>query len=158
MQSIEISHFIKEDVMEKRSIVPELLSIKVTEECHQVSAVPLNRNVRMEMRELSNMSAKEFSFKTLQKHNKVTIQSDNDDEDDQSVNDDESVKGEVHFENHFYKIGLYSFVFTYKTFLRKQFVILAFSYFAIPCKNQSFCLKKTTPLKETHLIFITSIC
>ena len=56
----------------------------------------------MEMRELSNMSAKKFSFKTLQKHNKVTIQSDNDDEDDESVNDDESVKGEVQFENNFF--------------------------------------------------------
>ena len=31
------------------------------------------------MRELSDMPAKEFSFKTLQKYNKVTIQSDNDD-------------------------------------------------------------------------------
>ena len=119
--------------MEKRNIVPELLSIKATGKCHQVSAVLLNRNVRMEMRELSNMPAKEFSFKILQKYNKVTIQSDNDDEDDESVNDDESVKGEVQFENNFSKIGLYSFVFTYKTFLRKQFVILAFSYFAIPC-------------------------
>ena len=133
IQSIEIFHFTKEDVMEKRSIVPELLSIKGTGKYHQVSAVLLNRNVRMEMRELSNMPAKEFSFKTLQKYKKVTIQSDNDDEDDESVNDDESVKGEVQFENNFSKIGLYSFVFTYKTFLRKQFVILAFSYFAIPC-------------------------
>ena len=44
----------------------------------------------MEMRELSNMPAKEFSFKTLPKYNKVTIQSDNDDEDNESVNDDES--------------------------------------------------------------------
>ena len=29
------------------------------------------------------------------------------------------LKGEVRFENHFSKIGLFSFVFTYKTFLRK---------------------------------------
>ena len=42
------------------------------------------------MRELSNMPAKEFSFKTLPKYNKVTIQSDSDDEDNESVNDDES--------------------------------------------------------------------
>ena len=31
----------------------------------------------------------------------------------------------------FLKLVLFSFVFTYKTFLRKQFFILAFSYFAI---------------------------
>ena len=37
------------------------------------------------------MPAKEFSFKTLQKYNKVTSQSDNDDEDDESVNDDECI-------------------------------------------------------------------
>ena len=43
----------------------------------------------MEMHELSNMPAKEFSFKTMQKYNKITIQSDNDDEDDESVNDDD---------------------------------------------------------------------
>ena len=36
------------------------------------------------------MPAKEL-FKTLQKYNKVTIQSDNDDEDDESVNDDECI-------------------------------------------------------------------
>ena len=42
-------------------------------------------------------------------------------------------KGEVQFENKFSKIGLFSFVFTYKTFLRKQFVISAFSYFPIAC-------------------------
>ena len=77
--------------MEKRNIVPELLSSKGTGKCHQVLAVPLNRNVRMEMHELSNMPAKEFSFRTLQKYNKVTIQSDNVDEDDEGVNDDESV-------------------------------------------------------------------
>ena len=91
IQNIEIFHFIKEDVMEKRNIVPELLSIKGTGKCHQVSAVLLNRNVRMEMPKLSNMPAKEFSFKTLQKYNKVTSQSDNDDEDDESVNDDECI-------------------------------------------------------------------
>ena len=43
------------------------------------------------------------------------------------------LKGEARFENHFSKIGLFSFVFTYKTFLPKQFVILDFSYFAIAC-------------------------
>ena len=59
IQSIEIFHFIKEDVMEKRNI-PELLSIKGTGKCHQVSAVQLIRNVRMEMCELSNMLPKEF--------------------------------------------------------------------------------------------------
>ena len=68
--------------IKKHSFYPsKLLSIKGTGKCHQVSAV-LNRNVRMEMRELSNMSAKEFSFRTLQKY-KVTAQSDNDDEDDE---------------------------------------------------------------------------
>ena len=45
----------------------------------------------------------------------------------------EDLKGEVRFEIHFSKIGLFSFIFTYKTFLRKQFVILVFSYFAIAC-------------------------
>ena len=89
--STEIFHFTKEDVMEKRNIVPELLSITDTGKCHQVSAVLLNRNVTMEMRELSNMPAKEFSVRTLQRYNKVTIQIDNDDEDDESVNDDECI-------------------------------------------------------------------
>ena len=91
IQNIEIFHFIKEDVMEKRNIVPELLSIKATGKCCQVLPVLLNRNIRMEIHELSNMPAKEFSFKTLQKYNKVTSQSDNDDEDDESVNDDECI-------------------------------------------------------------------
>ena len=91
MQTTEIFHFTKEDVMEKRNIVPELLSTKGMGKCHQVSAVLLNRNIRMEMPKLSNMPAKEFSFKTLQKYNKVTSQSDNDDEDDESVNDDECI-------------------------------------------------------------------
>ena len=77
--------------MEKRNILPEVLSIKGIGKCHQVSAVLLNRNVRMEMHVLSNMPAKEFLFRTLQKYNKVTMQSDNDDEDDKSVNDNESV-------------------------------------------------------------------
>ena len=91
IQSTEIFHFTKEDVMEKRNIVPELLSIKATGKCCQVLPVLLNRNIRMEIHELSNMPAKEFSFKTLQKYNKVTIQSDNDDERDESVNDDECI-------------------------------------------------------------------
>ena len=91
IQSTEIFHFTKEDVMEKRNIVPELLSIKATGKCCQVLPVLLNRNIRMEIPELSNMPAKEFSFKTLQKYNKVTIQSDNDDERDESVNDDECI-------------------------------------------------------------------
>ena len=43
------------------------------------------------------------------------------------------IKEEVRFDNHFSKIGLFSLVFAYKTFLRKQFVILPFNYFAIAC-------------------------
>ena len=42
----------------------------------------------MEMSELPNMLAKEFSVKTLQKYNKGTTQNDNDDENYESVNDE----------------------------------------------------------------------
>ena len=48
-------------------------------------------DVRMEMRELPNMLAKEFSVKTLQKYNKGTTQNDNDDENYESVNDDKCI-------------------------------------------------------------------
>ena len=52
-------------------------------------------DVRMEMRELPNMLAKEFSVKTLQKYNKGTTQNDNDDENYESVNDDDDESNNV---------------------------------------------------------------
>ena len=76
----------------------------------------------MEMRELSNMPAKEFSFKTLPKYNKVTIQSDNDDEDNESANDDECINDDD--ESKHVEIWVGDYVMVIHELFRGYFAIL----------------------------------